>query len=180
MLLGQSELIKRINENNLIINLEDNFKIEGCLVDLRLDGIFERFGSVELFNDQRNTGSIDAIRLFTDSNGRNIYTLQPFPATYLVTTIEEVNMPNDLAIYISRRSTIFRSGLVLDATYTNPGYHGKLTFLLINFNDDNVFIERGFRIVQLGFFEVKGNSELYNGNWQGGVISTNGESHPPR
>lgn len=180
MLLGKSEITKRIENDNLITNLGHDFKIEGCLVDLRLDSVYERYGTVELYNDSRNTGSIDAVRLYTDQDDRNVYPIYPYPKTYMVTTIEEVNMPNDLAIYISRRSTIFRSGIVLDATYTNPGYHGKLSFLLINFNENFVIIERGFRIVQLGFFEVKGDSELYNGNWQGGVISTNGECHPPR
>jgi len=179
MLLGRSELISRINENDLIINLEDDFKIEGCLVDLRLGDVYKRSGEVSLYNYKRNTGNIDKVEPYTDDEGI-IYRIQPFPKTYLVTTIEEVNVPDDLAIYISRRSTIFRSGLMLDATYTNPGYHGKLTFLLINFNETSVLIEKGFRIVQLGFFEVNGESEKYNGNWQGGVISSNGEFHPPR
>lgn len=180
MILGSSEIIKRIETDNLITDLGNDFKIEGCLVDLRLDSAHIVTGTIELFNDRRNTGSITPVGFhFDDDNKREVFVVQP-NTIYLVSTIETVNMPSDLAMYISRRSTIFRSGLSLDATFTNPGYKGKLTFLLINNNKIPVTIERGFRIVQVGFFEIKGSCELYNGNWQNGKISSNGNFDPPR
>jgi len=180
MILGSSEIFKRIENENLITNFGDDFKIEGCLVDLRLNEVFILSGNIFLYNDKRNTGHIHPIKPIIDNEKREMFVIEP-REVYLVSTMETVNMPNDLAMYISRRSTIFRSGLSLDATFTNPGYHGPLTFSLINNNQENsVKIEKGFRIVQVGFFEIKGTCELYNGNWQGGKISSNGNFDPSR
>jgi len=158
----------------LIQDLGEDFKIEGATVDLRLKEVFKHNGGAKLLLNQRNTG--DIIETFPVDN---IFTIQP-KQVYLVSTFEKVNMPNYLIAYISRRTTMFRSGISLEATYTNPGYYGKLTFMMFNNTNDIIEIEKGFRIAQIAFERVNGDVSAYHGNWQGGKIHTNNEFNPAR
>jgi deoxycytidine triphosphate deaminase len=158
----------------LIQNLGDNFKIEGATVDLRLEKVFEHQGGAELLLNGRNTGNIE--EQFPDNNKFIIKPSQP----YLVSTYEKVNMPSFLIAYISRRTTMFRSGISLEATYTNPGYFGKLTFMMINFTYNDIVIEKGFRIAQMAFNNINGEIDAYSGNWQGGKVHTAGGFDPAR
>ena len=45
-------------------------------------------------------------------------------------------------------------------------------FGIVNLGPSNVEIELGARIVHAMFFEVKGKTTLYRGQWQGGRVTT--------
>ncbi len=152
MVLGSDKIFELIQTKNLIENLpEEGFIIEGCTVDFRFDSLFTHFGGSELLKGSRNTGEL----IESDCDHNSIYTLHPV-TPYLLTTIEKVNIPNNLVMLIDTRTTMFRSGIILTATYTNPGYKGKLTFMAYNCTSKPVSIQRGFRIAQASFMEIKG------------------------
>lgn len=159
----------------LIQNLGEDFIIEGATVDLRLKEVFEHRGGASLFLNERNTGNVYEV----SPSPNNLFIIEP-QQPYLVSTFEEVNMPNYLVAYISRRTTMFRSGISLEATYTNPGYYGKLTLMLVNLTKEPIIIEKGFRIAQIAFVKIIGDSTPYSGNWQGGKVHTIGKFDPAR
>ncbi len=169
MVLGSDKIFNLIKNEKLIENLpEEGFIIEGCTVDFRLDTVFKNNGGAILMEKSRNTG--DVIELHPDEHG--VYELQPL-IPYLFSTIEKVNIPDGLVMHIGTRTTMFRSGIILTATYTNPGYSGILTFMACNCTESSIPIQRGFRIAQACFQQIDGEVIPYAGAWNGGKIHTN-------
>jgi deoxycytidine triphosphate deaminase len=63
-------------------------------------------------------------------------------------------------------------GLMIFTANVSPGYKGELVFGITNLGPCEVKIELGARVVYSMFFEVKGKSNLYRGQWQGGRVTT--------
>ena len=63
-------------------------------------------------------------------------------------------------------------GLMIFTANVSPGYKGELVFGIINLGLCEIKIELGSRVVYAMFFEVKGKSNLYRGQWQGGRVTT--------
>ncbi len=180
MILGSSEIYKRITEEEMISGIDDyNFIIEGATVDVRLDKISEHLGDARFYGDKRNVGDVRPVLAEELLEYKDIYQIHS-NVPYLVSTIETFKMPVDVIGHIDTRTTMFRSGIILKATYLNPGYNGVLTFMIINHSPTTVLLQRGVRIAQIAFHEIKGTCEPYKGQWQGGKMHTNGEFVAPR
>lgn len=176
MILGASEIIKRINEEQLLTETDyEDFVVEGATVDVRANTVFEHQGYSEFYITGRNTGKIDSV--LPDENG--IYELHPW-TSYLISTIESVNMPLDLLGIIETRTTMFRGGCLIRGTYVDPGYSGILNVMFCNFTPTLVKLERGSRIAQIGFWKVDGECKKYHGKWYGGVMHSDGKFIDPR
>jgi deoxycytidine triphosphate deaminase len=91
---------------------------------------------------------------------------------YLMKTIEKVNTPENILILFRPRSTLYRSGMMIFTGNVSPGYKGELIFGIVNLGPCEIKIELGARVVHAVFFEVKGKTNLYRGQWQGGRVST--------
>ena len=70
------------------------------------------------------------------------------------------------------RSTLFRSGVYVFGGQVPPGYAGELNMGIYNFSQEEFRLEMGARVVHIMFFEVKGEGNLYRGQWQGGRVTT--------
>lgn len=176
MILGHSELKKLIKKVNLITNLaERELKDpEGCVFDLRIEKVYSLKGKAFLGIDERETPDLTEKASF-DPKKKSVFVFRP-GKYYLTKTVEEVNIPDNIAILFKPRSTTFRSGLMIRTGIANPGYHGPLYFGLINEGPIPVTMEMGARYVQAFFEEVKGNPvHSYRGQWQGGRGSTKGK-----
>jgi deoxycytidine triphosphate deaminase len=172
MILGHTKLIK---SHKLITGLSkrDLESPEGCVFDLQLDKIFTLSGKTFLGIDERETADLVEVARY-DPNKRSSFIFKP-GTYYVVKTVEEVNLPENIAALFQPRSTLFRSGLVLRTGIANPGYHGQLFFGLHNAGNINVEIELGARFAQVLFHQVKGTAvNTYRGQWQGGRASTKG------
>lgn len=85
----------------------------------------------------------------------------------LVSTIEKVNLDESVSALLVLRTSTFRRGLSLASTgYIDPGFSGNLTFRVTNVGEDMVRINKGERIAQLIFFEMRDNDSLYDGKYQ--------------
>ena len=91
--------------------------------------------------------------------------------SYLVTTLEKINLPQNLTANMWMRSTLYRSGIVMSGGNIAPGYQGELSFLFYNAGKAKMEIELGARIVHVIFWEVSGRTNIYRGQWQGGRVS---------
>ena len=93
---------------------------------------------------------------FTD---KRIHGLEPYQehiilppkGVRLATSREEVQIPDYLSALCIPRSSIYRLGLQLDTTYVDPGYKGRLTFVIHNPLNCNLVLPVGTRIAQLVF-----------------------------
>ncbi len=150
--------------------------IEGTTVDLRVGALFRPLSGAKLHTDSRVTPKIECVADI--ERGDRFYTVKP-DEYLLAQTIETVNLPDSLFAYLSERTTMFRSGLFIAATFISPNYQGKLTCAIKNLSDYDVEIELGFRIIVCAFYEISGKSVPYRGVWQGERVSTDGESERP-
>lgn len=172
MLLSPEELLRRVRENKLVEGLSDRelTNPEGAGFDLRLGEVYEISGKAFLGIDERETPEIKLVRKYEEGK-RNTIEINPGDY-YLVSTIEKVNTPLDVAITFIPRTTTFRSGLFLRTGVAHPGYSGKLTFGLKNEGPVTVTFEMGCRFVHAQFHLISGKGSHYRGQWQGGRVTT--------
>ncbi|OGY22184.1 MAG: hypothetical protein A2113_03580 [Candidatus Woykebacteria bacterium GWA1_44_8] len=175
MALGVDRIKKLIKEINLVENLgtRDLENPEGAGLDLRVGDIFKIEGETFLGEETRKTVNHISVAKY-DPKKKTSFTVKP-GEFYLVQTIENINLPDNLVATFHPRSTLLRSGVWLLTTQAAPGYKGPLNFGLKNMGNCNVELELGARIVHIIFWEVAGKGSMYRGQWQGGRVTTEKE-----
>lgn len=172
MILGVSKLLKLVKEKKLVENLSEREleNPEGAGFDLRLGDIYEISGNGFLGIQERKTPKSKLLAQYNPKRKRT-FIFKP-GKYYLLKTVEKVNTPENILILFRPRSTLHRSGLTIFTANASPGYQGELVFGIINLGPSQVKIELGARVVHAMFYEVKGKTNLYRGQWQGGRVST--------
>ncbi len=143
---------------------------EGAGFDLRIGQLYQIKGKGFLGTEERETPKMELMAKYEEGKITKVC-LEP-GTYYSMKTVEEVNMPNNLLAIMTPRSTLFRSGVYIFGGQTPPGYKGGLTMGIYNFRNEKFELEMGSRVVHIMFFEVKGNTNLYRGQWQGGRVAT--------
>jgi len=172
MYLGANELLQLVKEKKLVEGLceRELTNPEGAGFDLRIGELYKISGEGFMGLEERSTPEMKLVAKFEEGKILKVE-LKPH-AYYTMKTIESVNMPDDLLAIMTPRSTLFRSGVYIFGGQTPPGYKGGLTMGICNFRDESFQLEMGARVVHIMFSEVKGESNLYRGQWQGGRVTT--------
>ena len=174
MILGLDEIHKLIDEIELLENLSERelMNPEGAGIDLRLGKLFRLEGRGFLGVDERETPK-GILAAEYDPTKRTSIVVKPGDY-FLTETIEKFNMPLTLLAIIKPRTTLHRSGILTRVSIVDPGYSGPIHPAIYNAGPVPVEIELGARYVNTMFFEVKGRSSPYRGQWQGGRVDTGG------
>jgi len=90
---------------------------------------------------------------------------------FLAQTVETINTPINLMPLVFPRTSLFRAGLLLLNSKTDPGYKGKLIMGLTNLSKFPVKLQMGARICNVVFFKIEGKSVEYRGQHQGGRVT---------
>ena len=170
MILGIDKLHELVKEKKLVEGLceRELNNPEGAGFDLQLGEVYElKKGKGFLGIEERRTPDIKLAAKF----GRDKFFVFKPGRYYLIKTIEKVNTPNNVLILFRPRTTMFRSGLAVFTGNCSPGYRGELNFGLANLGGCDIKIEMGARVVHAMFYEVKGKTNLYRGQWQGGRVN---------
>jgi len=133
MILGPVTLLKLVKKGKLVENLSDRelTRPEGAGFDLRLGEVYKIYGEGYLGVTERKTP--DARLICSYRPGKLIQKIVIKPGeSYLVSTVESVNLPLNLTANLWLRSTLYRSGLILSGGNVAPGYSGKLSFTFFN------------------------------------------------
>lgn len=176
-----AKLIIQLNEKYKFIDniCEREKEPEGVGIDVRVGEIYSNKGSGFLGIEERKTPEATKIASFPKDKS---YILKP-NEFILVKTIESINIPASeiiiddelkpgfIMVDVYPRSTLLRSGVSLEATKTDPGYYGELTFGLKNIGGCDFEIELGARFANLVFHYVIGPVNEYKGQWKGGRVS---------
>jgi len=138
-------------------------------IDLRLDKIFEVWGSPSLSSDPAFTempmhreilpGQVAGLAeegWYLDSGTTKGY--------YLVEWLETIEIPPNAVGLISPRSTLLRMGAWMAGSVWDRGYKGKGRSGLIIKQD--LLLERGVRLAQMIFMNAKEDDTLYDGQYQ--------------
>lgn len=177
--IGIHEVVRRIKEENLITGLggRDLSSPEGTGIDLRLGAVhkiieggayIEADGAAGL--GKRHGVKTEELYHLKDSDVQAEFIVRP-GEYYLVQTAETIHTPLDLMPMVYPRSSLFRAGLLLLVTKTDPGYEGQLTFGLSNPGPFPVKLQLGARICNIIFHAIDGETIGYRGQHQGGRVS---------
>lgn len=93
-------------------------------------------------------------------------TTLPRGACTLVPSIEQVELPADLAATLRCRSSFARRGVLLGGGFVDPGFRGQLTLCLTNMGAEEICLAEGERVVQMVLQEVRNGDRLYQGRYQ--------------
>jgi dUTP pyrophosphatase len=171
MVLGVDELLKRVKEENLVTGLSERelTNPEGCGFDLRLGKAHKLTGTGYLGETERRTPEAELVAEYQEGK-KSVMKINPGEG-FLVTTLEAVKLPTGLTALLQPRSTLYRSGIIMRGGNVAPGYEGVLSFWLFNSHEEIMEIEMGARIAHILFFEVKGKTNSYRGQWKGGRVA---------
>lgn len=176
--LGLNEIHKRVKKDKLIENLgqRDLNNPEGVGIDLRLGSVHKIIkGGAFIEADGEELGKRKGVETklvaeFAEGLTQKEIIVKPGDY-YLVQTVEVVNTPQDLMPIVHTRTSLFRAGLLLLNSKTDPGYCGKLTMGLTNLSPFPVKLQIGARICNIIFHKIKGKTVKYRGQHQGGRVS---------
>ncbi len=175
--LGINEIRRRIKKHGLIKNLgkRELKNPEGVGIDLRLGAVHKIIkGGAFIEADGEKLGKRKGVetKLVAEFVEGKVQEIVIKPGDYfLVQTYEEVNTPSDLMPIVHTRTSLFRSGLLLLNSKTDPGYKGSLTMGLTNLSPFPVKLQLGARICNIIFHKIEGKSVKYRGQHQGGRVS---------
>ncbi|TSC61824.1 MAG: deoxycytidine deaminase [Parcubacteria group bacterium Gr01-1014_48] len=178
-IIGIKEVVRRIKEENLISGLggRDLSNPEGTGIDLRLGAVhkiveggayIEADGAAGL--GKRRGVKTEEVFILKDGAVQEEFTIKS-GEYYLVQTVEIIHTPLDLMPVLYPRTSLFRAGLLLLVTKTDPGYIGKLTLGLTNLGQFEVRLQLGARICNIVFHKIEGEVIGYRGQHQGGRVS---------
>lgn len=178
--LGIDEILKRVKKDNLVENLGERElnNPEGVGVDLRLGAIFEIIEGGAFIEVDGKAGlglrkgvKTKEIARFDPKKEKQPEIILKKGDYYLVQSYEAVNTPDDLMPVLYPRGSLFRAGLLLIVSKTDPRYRGTLIMALINLSPFEVKLQMGARICNLVFYKVKGGVAKYRGQHQGGRVT---------
>lgn len=104
-----------------------------------------------------------------------------YPGNFVLgTTLETVDIPDDVVAQVEGKSSIGRLGVAVHITagYIDPGFKGQITLELHNCNKNTIALWPGMAIAQLVFMRMDGPAEFpyghpeLNSKYQGQVGAT--------
>lgn len=178
--LGVDEVLRRVKKDKLIEDLgkRELKNPEGVGVDLRLGAVHKIIsgGAFIEADGSKGLGSRKGVKteVLAQFNGKKRIQQEVVikPGDYyLISTLETINTPADLMPVLYPRTSLFRAGLLLLNSKTDPGYKGTLTMGLKNLSEFDVTLQMGARICNVVFFVIEGKAVSYRGQHQGGRVS---------
>ncbi len=162
MILSDKTLMKMLDEHTLVVNPIEFEQIQPASIDIRIGNTYSIVedspsGIINL-NDE-----ITYKRIVADK-----YILLPGQFV-LATTMEFVELPDNLTAFVEGRSSLGRLGLFIqNAGWVDPGFKGEITLELFNANRCAIELNAGRRIGQLVFAQLDDNAlNPYKGKYQG-------------
>ena len=158
MLIPGQEVIKL----KIARNLKDNgLQVQPGGVDFTVKkiGSWRNAGLVDFDNTNRT------IPEFSEIPHSNFMYLKP--GSYMVEFNETVDLPADVSAFVLPRSSVLRSGAVVQAGLLDPGYSGAVGAILTVSNLNGLILGENARIAQWVFERLsKKASKVYRGKYQ--------------
>lgn len=164
MILSDRDIKKAIADKRIKITPKPNYKVQlgSCSIDLHLGNKFRVFkNSSYPYIDLKNPIEMNKIMSERVVKKNEPFVMQPGDFA-LVTTIETLEISNDLLGRIEGRSSLGRLGIIVHGTASifDPGWIGKPTMELGNLGTMPVALYPGMRICAFTFEEVSSPVEV--------------------
>lgn len=164
MILSDRDIRKSLKSKRIKISpaLDLNTQLGSCSIDLRLGRQFRVFNHSKMaFIDPNNPklGS-DMMTEITLKAG-DTFILQPGDFV-LATTVEKIELPDDLIGRLEGRSSLGRLGIVVHSTASifDPGWNGVVVMELGNMGRMPVALHPNMRICSMTFEELTSSAEV--------------------
>ncbi len=164
-MLSGREILKLIERGELVIEPFDREIVRENGVDLRIgDEVAYLLNNPEPL-DPDNLDNVDLSQYYKIVKVDSGVVIQPYMKV-LVSTMEYIEMPPNIAGFIELRSTFARLGLSIPPTIVDAGFKGQIT-LEIHGGAFPVRLRKGMRFAHIVFFKVHGEPVPYRGKYQG-------------
>lgn len=161
MILSSKTILKKIKEKELMIEPFTTSQVQPASIDLRIGNHF-------MIIDESSTPFISLEKPANYKEVCQETIIIPPQGFVLGTTMEFINLPNDITAFVKGRSSIGRLGLLVqNAGWVDPGFKGQITLELYNANRVPIELKAERRICQLvlGLLDQKGAT--YMGKYYG-------------
>ena len=171
MILSDGDIVHRLESGDLVIDPLDDpeLQIQPASVDLRLGETFLEFRrtNIPCIHPDREREVNEYVSETVVPAGEK-FILHPNDFV-LGTTVERVEIPDDLIAHVEGRSSLGRLAIVVHATagLCDPGYRGQITLELSNLGSAPVALTPGMRVSQLTFTTLSSPAERPYGNARG-------------
>ena len=163
--LSGKDILKLIELNPPLVegfvDLGEQVQTNGFDLTLHDVSVIQSAGRITVDNGQRAISDISP--LVFDGMGN----IELVPDTYIITYNEIVHLPKNIMALGRPRSSLLRCGVTIGTAVWDAGYEGRSQSLLVVYNSRGFCVQRNARIMQLVFLELTGESEGYNGVYQG-------------
>jgi|APHM01.1.fsa_nt_gi deoxycytidine triphosphate deaminase len=150
MVLSDVDIIERIASGDLVIDPYEEDNVEPASIDIRLGSSFKEPVKTGRIVDSRSDDGQPYRKFEADS-----IVLEPGDS-YLATTLETIELPNDLCADAVGRSSLGRLFVSVHETagFCDPGFCGEVTLEMTNENPNPVRLHAGDRVCQLVFKQL--------------------------
>ncbi len=164
MVLSDRDIRAEIVAGRIVIDPFTPEAIQPSSIDLHLDRRFRvfrnsRYPYIDVRADQPELTELVEI------SGDDPFILHPGEFV-LGSTLERVELPNDLVARLEGKSSLGRLGLLIHSTagYVDPGWEGNLTLELSNVANLPITLYDGMKIGQISFQRLSSPAEVGYGD----------------
>lgn len=157
MILSDSQIKKRIVEDNIVIKTEPGFdilqQIGPSSVDFRLGNVFKVYKKSKIAHiDPRDMDSIAGMIETHIVPEWDFFMLHPGQFV-LGVTMEHIRVPYDLVARCEWRSSLWRLGIIIHSTagFIDPWFEWTITLEITNINEVPIKLYPGMRFGQFAF-----------------------------
>lgn len=143
------------------VDLETQVQTNGFDLTLRDVAVPQSAGKMTVANNQRILSDLSP--LVFDAMGN----IELVAGIYIITYNEIVHLPRNIMALGRPRSSLLRCGVTVGTAVWDAGYEGRSQSLLVVYNQRGFCVQKNARITQLVFMELTGDSEGYDGVYQG-------------
>ena len=182
MVLSDRTIREELDSRRIVIDPLGDGCIQPASVDLRLDMDLLEWEPDYSFIDVR--GDLDGLTREAHIPDPAPYILEP-GQFILASTMESVELPDDIVARLEGKSSLGRLGLLIHSTagYVDPGWKGQLTLEISNVANARIALYYGMRISQISFLRLTTPAERPYGSsslgskYQGQMGPTASRSH---
>ena len=158
MILSDRDVRARLARGDIKIAPEPDpeIQVQPASIDLRLGYDFQTFNyTQQALIDPADPSSFEQLTNLIHLQESERFIVHPGEFV-LATTLERVEIPDDLVARLEGRSSIGRLGIVIHSTagYIDPGFKGRITLEISNLGRIAVALYPGMRICQIAFEEM--------------------------
>jgi dUTP pyrophosphatase len=143
------------------LNLDEQVQTNGFDLTLRDVAALNTAGTIAAANSRRKLSDLSPLSF--DNDGF----ISLAAGVYMITYNEAVHLPKSLMAFGRPRSSLLRCGVNVGTAVWDAGYEGRSQSLLMVMNPHGFRLEKNARVAQLVFLEMTGESEGYQGIYQG-------------